>query len=232
MIQVYKAIERGVGGHGWLHSYHSFSFANFFDPQKMGFRVLRVINEDRINPGTGFDTHGHKDMEIISYVMKGELLHKDSIGNISIIKPGEIQRMSAGTGVFHSEYNNSKTEGAHFLQIWILPKESGTLPSYDQKNFNEKLSLSRLVLVASQDGKFNSVKINQDVNMYACKAITPGNHCLDLSKGRFAWIQVVNGTLYIEDVKLDSGDGASFIEHEILNLKWTSGSEFLVFDLP
>jgi redox-sensitive bicupin YhaK (pirin superfamily) len=167
MITIRKAKERGHANHGWLNTYHTFSFANYYDPKHMGFRSLRVINEDRVSPGNGFGTHGHRDMEIITYVLEGALEHKDSIGTGSVIERGDVQRMSAGTGIRHSEFNHSKTEPVHFLQIWLLPETEGLPPSYEQQNFSPAKTPGKLQLVAARDGREGAVTVHQDVDLYA-----------------------------------------------------------------
>ena len=232
MIQVRRSNERGDAQHGWLNSKHTFSFAEYYDPKHMGFSVLRVINEDRIEGGTGFDTHGHRDMEIISYVIDGALEHKDSMGTDTVIKPGEVQRMSAGTGVRHSEYNHLKDQVTHFLQIWIMPAQLGVAPGYDQKSFRNDFSCSDLILVASQNGRNGSITINQDVDMYAAKAQDAGAKTLKTYKHRHIWVQVIKGDVRVEDVTLNSGDGAGITDVENIKLTWDAGSEFIVFDLP
>lgn len=233
MIQVRKSNDRGHAQHGWLDSHHTFSFGEYYDPKFMGFSVLRVINEDRILGGTGFGTHGHRDMEIISYVIDGALEHKDSMGSDVIIKPGEVQRMSAGTGVRHSEYNHLQDKTTHFLQIWILPEKVGIEPGYDQKSFFQNdFSCSDMVLVASRNGKNGSVSINQDVDMYAVKATDEGEKLLKTFSHRHIWIQVIKGDVSVENETLNSGDGAGITGVENLRIKWPQGSEFLVFDLP
>ncbi|KYG66434.1 quercetin 2,3-dioxygenase [Bdellovibrio bacteriovorus] len=233
MIQVRRANDRGNAQHGWLNSKHTFSFGEYYDRDFMGFSVLRVINEDRIQGGTGFDTHGHRDMEIISYVIEGALEHKDSMGSDVVIKPGEVQRMSAGTGVRHSEYNHLQDQATHFLQIWILPEVLGVKPSYDQKAFFQNdFSCSDMVLVGSRNGRNGSVSINQDVDMYAVKATDDGEKLLKTYLHRHIWIQVVKGDVKVENETLNSGDGAGITGVESLRITWTKGSEFLVFDLP
>jgi redox-sensitive bicupin YhaK (pirin superfamily) len=234
MIQVRRAENRGQAKHGWLNSQHTFSFAEYYDPKFMGFSALRVINEDRIEGGTGFDTHGHRDMEIISYVIEGALEHKDSMGSDVIIRPGEVQRMSAGTGVRHSEYNHLQDKTTHFLQIWIMPEMIGVTPSYDQKMFfaENDLSCSDMKLVASKNGRNGSITINQDVDMYAVKAIDEGAKLLRTFNHRHIWIQVVKGSVSVENETLGAGDGAGITGVETLRIKWSEGSEFLVFDLP
>ncbi len=232
MIQVRKSQERGHADHGWLKSMHTFSFADYYDPKHMGFSVLRVINEDRIDGGTGFGTHGHRDMEIISYVIDGALEHKDSMGSDVVIKPGEVQRMSAGTGVRHSEYNHLKDRSTHFLQIWIMPEQNGVAPSYDQKSFTNDFGCSDLILVGSKNGRNGSVTINQDVDLYAAKAQDAGEKMLKTHKHRNLWVQVIKGDVDVEGTKLVSGDGAGITEVESLKLQWSKGAEFLLFDLP
>lgn len=232
MIQVRRSNERGLADHGWLKSAHTFSFADYYDPAFMGFSALRVINEDHIDGGTGFGMHPHRDMEIISYVVEGALEHRDSMGNSTVIKPGEVQRMSAGTGVRHSEYNRMKNASTHLLQIWILPEKAGLEPSYDQKSFESDFSCSDLILVASRDGRNGSVSMNQDADMYAAKAQDAGEKTLKTFAHRHLWVQVVKGGVTVEGETLGAGDGAGVTGVENLKLAWTKGSEFLVFDLP
>lgn len=232
MITVLKASERGHAQHGWLDSRHTFSFADYYDPRRMGFGALRVINEDRIAGGAGFPTHPHRDMEIISYVIDGALEHEDSMGNATVIRPGEIQRMSAGTGVRHSEYNHSPDTPAHFLQIWILPATNGIAPGYGQKSFASDFPRNVPVLVVSRDGRQGSVTINQDVSLYAGKFDAPGEAAIPVGKGRRAWIQMIKGTLETEGSTLEPGDGAALTDIERVAIAWKPGAEFLVFDLP
>ncbi len=232
MMKIRKSQERGLADHGWLKSRHTFSFADYIDPNFMGYSVLRVINEDRIQGGTGFGTHGHRDMEIISYVVEGELEHKDSMGTESIILPGEIQRMTAGTGVRHSEYNKLKDQQSHFLQIWIQPDQVGLKPGYEQKSFSNSIGSSDLILVCSKSGKNGSISINQDVDLYLCKSVADGEKNFKTFNHRHLWIQVINGEVDCEGQKLLSGDGASIQEVEILKLGWRKGAEFLLFDMP
>ena len=230
MIKIRPANDRGHANHGWLDSHHSFSFASYYDPRHMGFRRLRVINEDRVQPGMGFGTHGHRDMEIISYVIKGALEHKDSMNNSSIIKPGEVQRMSAGSGVTHSEYNQSQTDGVHFLQIWIEPAEMGIQPGYEQKDFSQSFG-DQLTLTASPNGADGSVKIHQDVNLYVGKPSAGAEIDYPINSGRHAWVQVVKGELDINGHHISSGDGADISEESALRIAAKSDSEFLLFDL-
>ncbi|HEX7674116.1 MAG TPA: pirin family protein [Bdellovibrio sp.] len=232
MITVRKSSDRGLAEHGWLKSRHTFSFADYYDPRFMGYSVLRVINEDRIEGGTGFDTHGHRDMEIISYVIEGELEHKDSMGTNTVIRPGEVQRMTAGTGVRHSEYNHMPDKETHFLQIWIMPEKQGMKPSYDQKSFSNDFGCSDLILVGSKDGRNGSITINQDVDMYAAKAQDDGEKTLKTYAHRHLWVQVIKGQVSVEGETLQAGDGAAIQDVDHLKLQWKKGSEFIVFDLP
>ena len=232
MITVRKSNDRGLANHGWLNSNHTFSFADYYDPNHMGYSVLRVINEDRILGGTGFGTHGHRDMEIISYVIDGALEHKDSMGTETVIRPGEVQRMSAGTGVRHSEYNHQKEKETHFLQIWIMPEKTGIEPSYAQKSFSNDFGCSDMVLVASRNGKNGSITLNQDVDLYVAKAQDNGEKVLKTFKHRHTWIQVVKGEVKVEGATLTNGDGAGIDNVEALKIEWSKDSEFLVFDLP
>jgi quercetin 2,3-dioxygenase len=205
-----RASERGFADHGWLRSFHTFSFADYYAPAHMGFRALRVINEDRVEGGKGFGTHPHRDMEIISYVLSGSLQHRDSMGTGSVIRPGDVQRMSAGTGVTHSEFNGSATDPVHFLQIWILPDSRGHAPSYEQKHFTEAERNGRLRLVASKDGRDGSLSIHQDAAMFA-GLLAPGERARhDLSPGRHAWLHVARGSVEVGGQVLASGDAAAF----------------------
>jgi redox-sensitive bicupin YhaK (pirin superfamily) len=232
MITLRTAPERGHAQHGWLESYHTFSFADYDDPRHMGFRTLRVINEDRVQPGKGFGTHPHRDMEIISYVLEGALEHQDSLGTGSIITPGEVQRMSAGTGVTHSEFNHSRSELVHFLQIWILPERSGLPPSYEQRAFPALEKQGKLRLVASRDGREGSVTIHQEVNLYV-SVLAPGEVVTHLlTPGRHAWVQVARGSIMLNDTALSTGDGAAVSEETRLTVTATDQAEVLLFDLP
>lgn len=231
MITVRKAADRGGGDHGWLDTRHTFSFADYHDPAQMGFRGLRVINEDRVKPGRGFPTHGHRDMEILSYVLAGALEHEDSMGTGSVIRPGDVQRMSAGTGVMHSEFNPSRTEPVHFLQIWILPGTRGLEPSYEQKHFPEAEKRGRLRLIASRDGRDGSVTIHHDASVYAA-VLAPGERVtLALADGRHAWVQVARGAVTLNGEMLGAGDGAALSREPALTLVAAEPAEALVFDL-
>lgn len=228
MITIRKAGERGHFDHGWLNTYHTFSFADYYDPAFMGFRTLRVINEDRVKAGGGFGTHAHRDMEIISYVLEGELAHRDSMGTGSVIRPGDVQRMSAGTGVMHSEMNPSQENAVHFLQIWIVPERRGIEPGYEQKTFPEGELRGRLRLVASPDGAAGSVTIHQDVNLYS--ALLAGESVAhSYAPQRYGWVQVTRGDVEVNGLKLSAGDGAAISDENAVTI---SGSgEVLLFDL-
>jgi redox-sensitive bicupin YhaK (pirin superfamily) len=232
MIEVRRAKERGHANHGWLDTWHTFSFSGYHDPRFMGFRTLRVINEDTVAPGQGFPPHGHRDMEIISYVLQGGLAHQDSLGTGSVIRPGEVQRMSAGTGVRHSEFNASRTEPVHFLQIWIEPARSGIAPGYEQKAFAESDKRGRLRLVASPDGADGSLTIHQDARLYAT-ILGPGQTVTHpLGPGRHAWVQVTRGTLTVNGEPLAQGDGAALSAEATVSLTGETDAEALLFDLP
>ncbi|GMG90842.1 pirin family protein [Cupriavidus metallidurans] len=231
MIEIRKSEERGYADHGWLKSYHSFSFADYYDPRHVQFGSLRVINEDRVAPGMGFGTHGHRDMEIISYVLEGELAHKDSMGNGSVIRPGDVQRMSAGTGVRHSEYNHAAHDTTHFLQIWIMPNETGIEPGYEEKRFEAADKRGRLRLVGSPDGAEGSVVIHQDVRLYAGLFDGDETATLSLAPGRRAYVHVARGRISMNGQALEAGDAAKLEDVETVNLSQGSGAEVLVFDL-
>ncbi|MBP2314606.1 pirin family protein [Azospirillum soli] len=231
MITVRHRDERGKVNMGWLDSRHTFSFGHYYDPAHMGFRALRVINDDRVIPGAGFPTHGHADMEIVSYVLDGALEHKDTLGTSSVIRPGDVQRMSAGSGIRHSEYNASKSESVHFLQIWILPDEEGMVPGYEQKAFPAEEKQGRLRLVGSKDGRDGSVTIHQDLDLYATLLGDGDAVTHDLRPGRHAWVQVARGQARLNGVTLKEGDGAAVSDETTLTLDSDSGAEVLLFDL-
>jgi redox-sensitive bicupin YhaK (pirin superfamily) len=231
MITVRKSNDRGHARHGWLESYHTFSFAGYHDPRFTGFRDLLVINEDRVQPGQGFGTHGHEDMEIISYVLEGELAHKDSMGTGSVIRPGDVQRMSAGTGVRHSEFNHSKDNLVHFLQIWITPKQEGIPPSYEEKRFSPEDKRNRLRLIVSPGGDEGSLRIHQDARLYATRLDEGKEASLGLAPGRHGWVQVVRGAIEVNGQRLETGDGAAVSDERELRLRGVQAAEVLVFDL-
>ena len=231
MLTVRKSQDRGYADHGWLQSFHSFSFAGYHDPRHMGFGNLRVINEDRIAPGTGFGAHGHRDMEIISYVLSGELAHKDSMGNVVSIPPGEVQRMSAGTGVMHSEFNHAQGQTTHFLQIWIMPDRQGVEPGYEQKAFAEAEKRGRLRLVASPDGASGSVSIHADARMHAGLFDTGEAADMPLETGRKYYVHLVRGSVQANGQPLAAGDAALLVQESHLVLDQGDAAEVLVFDL-
>jgi redox-sensitive bicupin YhaK (pirin superfamily) len=231
MLQVRKSNERGFADHGWLKSFHSFSFAGYHDPQFMGWGNLRVINEDRIAPGTGFGTHGHRDMEIISYVLSGELAHKDTMGNVKGIPPGDVQRMSAGSGVQHSEFNHAPSESTHFFQIWIEPNVTGIPASYEQKTFVDAEKQGALRLVASPDGAQGSVTIHADASLYAGLFDGAQQAQLALDSARKAYVHLVRGELRVNGVALQSGDAALIEGESQLALSQGKDAEVLVFEL-
>ena len=231
MITLRKSSDRGQADHGWLHSQHSFSFADYYDPREMGWGALRVINEDRVEPGQGFGTHGHRDMEIISYVLAGELEHKDSMGNGTLIRPGDVQRMSAGSGVRHSEFNPSPRSPVHFLQIWIEPATLGMVPSYEQKFFAPEDKRGRLRLVASRDGREGSVTLHRDVDLYA-SLLAPGEQVShSLAAKRRAYLHLVRGAVRVNGVQLETGDAAKIETEQKLTIAADADSEVLLFDL-
>jgi redox-sensitive bicupin YhaK (pirin superfamily) len=231
MIQIRRSSERGHADHGWLDTYHTFSFDTYRDPKFMGFRDLRVINEDRVAAGRGFPTHPHRDMEILTYILEGALQHRDSMGTGSVIRPGEVQRMSAGTGVTHSEQNASKTDPVHLLQIWILPERKGITPGYEQKQFERSALEGQLRLVAAGEPKDGAVKIHQDVSLYA-GVLSPGQSVkYDLAPDRHAWIQVARGKVSLNGQELTAGDGAAIANEPKLEIQGTEDSELLLFDL-
>lgn len=231
MIEIRKAHERGHGDHGWLNSYHTFSFAAYRDPKHMGFRSLRVMNEDRVAAGQGFGEHAHDNMEIVSYVLEGALEHKDSLGNGEVLKPGEFQRISAGTGITHSEFNPSDREPTHFYQIWLLPKSQGIEPSYEQKQFADAELNNALRVVASPDGRDGSLSIHQDANIYLSKLENGNSISHNLPWGRYAWLQVLRGSATLNGLSLETSDGTAISDETELNITANSDTEFMLFDL-
>lgn len=232
MIVQRCAGDRGHANYGWLDTYHSFSFGSYYDVRHMGFRVLRVINEDRVAPGQGFGTHPHHDMEIVTYVMSGALEHKDSMGNGQVLKAGELQRMSAGTGIEHSEFNPSSTEAVHLYQVWLLPLTSGIQPSYEQKDFPESERSNRLRLVVSPDGEEGSLQIHQNARIYLA-TLDPDkkvNHPFEL--GRHGWLQVLRGSARLNDNTLHAGDGAAISDEQLITIQGVQPAEVMLFDLP
>jgi len=232
MIDIRRGSERGHARHGWLESYHSFSFADYHDPAHMGYSALRVINEDRVQPGTGFGTHGHRDMEIISYVLEGALAHQDSMGNGSTIVPGDVQRMSAGRGVMHSEFNHEKNATTHFLQIWIEPRARGIAPGYEQKHFDADSKRGRLRLVASPDAADGSVTIHQDARIYAGLFDGAERAVHLLAAGRKAYLHLARGKLTVNGTPLEAGDAVMMTGAARITLQQGAGAEALLFDLP
>ena len=232
MIEVRPSATRGHADHGWLQSFHTFSFAGYRDPAHMGFGPLRVINEDRVAPGEGFGTHGHKDMEILSYVVSGALAHKDSLGSGSVLKPGDVQCMSAGTGVTHSEFNGSAKEPVHFLQIWITPKADGTPPTYREAHYSAAQRTGRLCPIAAPDGRDGALSIGQDAVVYAALCDSAEELVLPLAAGRRAYVQVVRGSVEVNATKLSAGDGAAISGEAALRFTRAKQAEWLVFDLP
>jgi redox-sensitive bicupin YhaK (pirin superfamily) len=233
VLEILKSADRGTADFGWLLSRHTFSFGDYHDPRRMGFGPLRVINEDRVRPGQGFGTHGHRDMEIVSYVLEGALEHKDSIGTGSVIRPGDVQIMSAGTGIRHSEFNHSKEELVHFLQIWIIPDREGIAPRYDQKTFPDAEKRGRLRLLGSSDGRDGSIVIHQDVELRAGILAVDERAEHSFRSGRKGWVQLARGSVEVNGQRLDAGDGASLRNETILAVTGKAeGSEILLFDLP
>lgn len=229
MFSIRRAEDRGRADYGWLDTRHTFSFSSYYDPRFVGFRTLRVINDDRVRAGAGFPTHPHQDMEIISYVVEGALEHKDSMGNGSVIRSGDVQRMTAGTGVTHSEFNPSDSEGTRFLQIWVLPSQKGLTPGYEQKQLNDRDG--KLRLVASKDGRDGSITVNQDVAMYATR-LRPNEQVEHrLVPDRHAWVQIVKGELDLNGERLREGDGAALSDVELIQMRASSDAEVLLFDL-
>ncbi len=226
-----KSSDRGGANFGWLNTKHSFSFGQYFDAAHMGHGPLRVLNEDRVSPGAGFDTHGHQDMEIISYVLDGALEHEDSLGTGSVIQPGDVQRMSAGTGVRHSEYNHSKDEPVHFLQIWIMPERNGAEPGYEQKSFAPRDAEDRLQLVGSRDGRDGSVTIHQNVDLYRTRLSAGGAVSHALAQDRLGWVQIARGRVELNGETLEAGDGAQLSGAEEISLRGLEDAEALIFDM-
>jgi redox-sensitive bicupin YhaK (pirin superfamily) len=231
MLSIRRSAERGQADHGWLRSQHSFSFAEYFDPEHVEFGALRVINEDRVAPGMGFGTHGHRDMEIVSYVLEGALQHRDSMGNGSVMRPGDVQRMSAGTGVMHSEFNASQTEPVHFLQIWLQPAQRGTAPGYEQKHFTAAQKRGRLCLLASPDGALDSLRIQQDARLYAGLFDGTEQASLPLDATRMAYVHVVRGNVEVNGVALSGGDALKLRDVDAVAIRLGQDAEVLVFDL-
>lgn len=231
MLIVRHANQRGHANHGWLDSYHSFSFASYYDPAYMGFRNLRVINEDRVQAGQGFGTHPHRDMEIVSYVLAGGLQHRDSLGTGSVIRPGDVQRMSAGTGVTHSEFNASKSEPVHFLQIWLQPSQPGLAPGYEQKTFSDAEKQGRLCLVASPQPREGSLTIHSDAHLYAGRFAAGEGAEHTLAPGRHAWVQVVRGSVRVNGTEAQTGDGVALSQEERVQIEGVKDAEILLFDL-
>lgn len=232
MLVIRKAGDRGHANHGWLDSYHTFSFGNYYDPRHMGMSNLRVINDDTVAPGGGFATHGHKDMEIISYVLEGALEHKDSMGNGSVIRPGDVQRMSAGTGVSHSEYNHSMSEPVHFLQIWLQPNAMGIEPSYDQRHFPVEERRGRWVVMVSPDGRNGSIVTHQDALIIGALLTAGEDMEYRFDADRQGYLHLVRGQLQVGNIILRQGDGLKVEDHELLELKGIADAEILLFDLP
>ena len=232
MLEIRRSADRGRADHGWLKSFHTFSFADYYDPQWMGYGPLRVINDDRVAPGEGFGKHGHRDMEILTYILTGALEHRDSMGNGSVIRPGDVQRMSAGTGVTHSEFNPSATEEVHFLQIWLLPEALRLAPSYEQKHYTAADKRGRLRLIAAHDGADGGLVIHQQTSVYA--GLFDGTERAEfrVAPGRRAWLQVARGALAVDDVRLSAGDGARTPGPAQLTLHGGTDAEVLLFDLP
>lgn len=231
MIKIRRANERGHADHGWLNTYHTFSFASYQDPQHMGFRSLRVMNEDRVSPGKGFGTHQHDNMEIVSYVLEGAIEHKDSMGNGEVLKPGEFQRISAGTGISHSEFNPSSSEPMHFYQIWLIPVPRDIQPSYEQKAFEKSRRLNTLQLVASPDGQFDSLTIHTDAKIYLLDLDGSQAVALPLANQRHGWVQVLRGSVELNGESLEASDGAAISDENSIELKTNETAELMLFDL-
>lgn len=232
MISVRRSGERGFADHGWLKTYHTFSFADYHDPEFTQFSVLRVLNQDRVQPGMGFGAHGHRNMEIISYVLEGVMAHKDSMGTGSQIRPGEVQLMSAGTGVTHSEFNASDDDDLHFLQMWVLPARANTAPRYEQRSFSDEQRRARLALVVSPDGRDGSLTIGQDICLYAGSFSSGERDELKLDTGRAAWLHVARGSVRVNGAELGPGDGAGIAQESSLAIEGVDDAELVLFDLP
>nr|MEE4267554.1 pirin family protein [Candidatus Krumholzibacteria bacterium] len=231
MMRKRLAQERGHADHGWLEARHSFSFAGYHDPAHMGFRTLRVLNDDRVQPGQGFGTHGHKDMEIITYVLDGALEHKDSLGTGSVLRPGDVQRMSAGRGVTHSEFNHSQDDVLRLLQIWILPEKEGLEPGYEEKNFSAEDKQGRLRLIAAPGGPDGALDVHQDVRVYAGILAAGDSVRHEMAPGRHVWLQVARGRVQVQGMELNEGDGLAVSEEPVLDIEGVDGGEVLLFDL-
>ncbi|HUE73731.1 MAG TPA: pirin family protein [Pirellulaceae bacterium] len=231
MFALRKASDRGHAQHGWLDTWHTFSFGDYYDPAQMGFRALRVMNEDFIAPGQGFGMHGHRDMEIITCVLEGELAHRDSLGTVAVLKAGQFQRMTAGSGIRHSEFNPSAAETAHLYQIWILPEQSGLTPSYEDREFPSAGMQNQLERIASRYGRGNSMKINQDVSLYRASLAADVQSMHPLETGRHAWLQVVRGQVQLGDLPLTAGDGVAVSDESAIAIRAQSPAEVLLFDL-
>jgi quercetin 2,3-dioxygenase len=231
MITIRRAEERGHANHGWLDTHHTFSFASYYDPRQMGFRALRVMNEDFVEPGEGFGTHPHQDMEIVTYVLEGALEHRDSMGNGEVLRPGEFQRMSAGTGITHSEFNPSHDEPVHLYQIWLFPDRKGIEPSYEQKRFAEDERHNRLRLVASADAADGSLLIHQDARIYLATIDDATEVRHELAEGRHAWLQVLRGAVLLGGRELETSDGAAVSDERLLTIQARGGAEIMLFDL-
>lgn len=231
MITIRNANDRGHFNHGWLNTYHTFSFASYHDPRQMGFRSLRVMNEDFVQPGQGFGTHPHQDMEIVTYVLEGALEHRDSMGNGEVLRPGEFQRMSAGTGITHSEFNPSDTEPVHLYQIWLLPDRRGIEPSYEQKAFAESERHNRLRLVASPDAADGSLLVHQDARIYLASLDDGAEVRHELAAGRYAWLQILRGSATLDGRALSAGDGGALSDQRALTIRGQGGAEVMLFDL-
>lgn len=231
MLQVRRGHERGHFNHGWLDTYHTFSFADYYDPKHMGFRSLRVMNEDRVAPGQGFGMHGHRDMEIVTFVLEGELAHRDSMGNGEVLRPGELQRMTAGTGIQHSEFNSSSTESVHLYQIWLLPSRKGLQPSYEQRSLDLNNAEGRFLLIASPDGRDGSLTVNQDAELYLARLSDQQVVRHELREGRAAWLQVVRGQAGLGGHELAAGDGVAISGERHVEVTGRGPAEVLLFDL-